>query len=439
MAEFTAIHNGSTNLPLKRTEEGPVIPDATLEEVVEDCQQILKDQILHGVLAEEYGFDRISYTEHHFQLVGAEFSPNPLMTEMAVANQTEDIKLAQLANIINWHDPIRFAEQTAQLDIVSDGRVEVGVGRGYQPRENEVLGDQYWGGTVQDQEKNRVVFDEKLDIIRQAWTQDKISYTGEYHNIPPSHTKWHHLQERLWLEDEASEYKVEDFIDWKEGDLYSEGLWSPVVSGGSTLNALSVFPRPAQKPHPQLWQPVTTFRSVKYCAQNGINGISFGDPNVVDNMEVYHEEAEKAGWPDHRPEYDGEPFGMGWDEERGRGMAVGKWVFNTDVHNDEVFERWKLGMEHAWDYFGPFGFNRAITGDVDVRPTAEDVIESSTAYVGTTEEIIDHIATFEESSGVKDLHLAIFFEMGGISGEEANEQLEAFGEKIIPYFEEGST
>ncbi|MFB6170038.1 MAG: LLM class flavin-dependent oxidoreductase, partial [Haloarculaceae archaeon] len=353
MAEFTVIHNGSTNLPLKRAgPDGQVIPDATLREIHEDCKQILNEQIEHGVLAEEYGFDRVSYTEHHFQLVGAEFSPNPLLTEMAVARETDDIRLVQLANIVNWHDPIRFAEQTAQLDVVSDGRVEVGVGRGYQPREAEVLGDQYWGGTIQDQEKNRVVFEEKLDLIRQAWTEDAVTFSGEYHNVPPSHTKWHHDQERLWLEDEASEYELEDFIDWKEGDLYSQGLWSPVVSGGSTLEAVSVFPQPVQEPHPQLWQPVTSFRSVQWCAQNGVNGISFGDPNVMNNIELYHEEAEKAGWPDHRPDHDGEPFGLGWDDERQRGIAVGKWVFNTDVHDEETFERWKLGLEHGWDYFG---------------------------------------------------------------------------------------
>lgn len=435
MAEFTVIHNGSTNLPLKQIDEGPVVPDASLAEIHEDCQRILKDQIEHGVLAEEYGYDRVSYTEHHFQLVGAEFSPNPLMTEMSVASHTDEIKLVQLANIINWHDPIRFAEQTAQLDVISDGRTEIGIGRGYQPREAEVLGDQYWGGTVQDQEKNRIVFQEKLDIIKEAWTNDTVQYTGEYHTIPPSHTKWHHDQERLWLDDDVSEYELEDFIDWKEGDLYSQGLWSPVVSGGSTLESLAVFPQPLQEPHPQLWQPVTSYRSVKWCAQNGVNGISFGDPSATKNMEKYHEEAEKASWPDHRPEHDGEPFGFGWDSDRQRGMAVGKWIFNTEVASEDTYKRWRQGLEHGWDYFGPFGFNRAITGDIDVRPDAEMLIDSGVAFVGDTEKIVDQIKSFEEQSGMKDLHLGIFFEMGGITGEEANTQLKEFSERVMPYFE----
>jgi alkanesulfonate monooxygenase SsuD/methylene tetrahydromethanopterin reductase-like flavin-dependent oxidoreductase (luciferase family) len=59
-----------------------------------------------------------------------------------------------MANILPWHDPIRLAEQVALLDIISDGWTEVGIGRGYQPREAAILG-QYWSGTMQDEEKNR--------------------------------------------------------------------------------------------------------------------------------------------------------------------------------------------------------------------------------------------------------------------------------------------
>ncbi|MFB6169660.1 MAG: hypothetical protein ABEJ06_00790, partial [Haloarculaceae archaeon] len=102
----------------------------------------------------------------------------------------------------------------------------------------------------------------------------------------------------------------------------------------------------------------------------------------------------------------------------------------------ETFERWKLGLEHGWDYFGPFGFTRAITGDVEERASAEQIIDSGTAIVGDTDDIIDQIAAFQEDSGVKDLHYGIFFEMGGLSAEEANDQLRAFGEEVIPYFEE---
>jgi alkanesulfonate monooxygenase SsuD/methylene tetrahydromethanopterin reductase-like flavin-dependent oxidoreductase (luciferase family) len=106
------------------------------------------------------------------------------------------------------------------------------------------------------------------------------------------------------------------------------------------------------------------------------------------------------------------------------------------VASEETFERWKLGLEHGWDYFGPFGFNRAITGDVDERATAEAIIEKGVAIVGDREEIVDGIAAMKEETGTHDLHLGIFFESAGVSGEVADEQLRAFGEEVIPYFED---
>jgi alkanesulfonate monooxygenase SsuD/methylene tetrahydromethanopterin reductase-like flavin-dependent oxidoreductase (luciferase family) len=413
-----------------------VIPDASIREVHEDAKQILRDQVEHAVKAEEHGFDRISFTEHHFQIVGAEFSPNPLMTSLSVAERTEEIRVCQWANIITWHDPVRFAEQAAQLDVISDGRAEIGIGRGYQPRENEVLGDQYWSGTIQDQEKNRQVFFEKFDILKKAWTEDMFSYNGHYHHIPPKHTKWHHLQEKEYLDDDVSEYEVEDMLEWNEGDLYSQGLWNPVVSGGTLLKELSVFPQPLQQPYPPLWQPVTSYRSVRWCARNGVNGVSFGDPKVGNKMEVYREEAEEHGWPDRRPEYDGEPFKLGWDEERQRGIGVGRWIFDTEAADEETYERWKTGLEHGWDYFGPFGFNRAITGDIDERATAEKLIDSGVAIAGDPDHIFDKICELKESTGTEDLNLLIFFEVGGLDGEEIDTQLEAFGTKVMPRLQE---
>jgi len=434
MVDIGVIHNGATNLPLKHADSGEVIPDASIREIHEDMKQVIKDQIRHGILADEYGYDRMSYTEHHFEVVGAEFSPNPLLSQSAVASQTEDIRLCQWANIITWHDPVRFAEQAAMLDIISDGRAEIGIGRGYQPRENEVLGDQYWSGTIQDQEKNRAVFEEKFDIITDAWTEEMLSYNGHYHHIPPKHTKWHHSQERAYLEDEVTEQEVEEMMDWKEAGLYSQSLWNPVVSGGTRLKKVSVFPQPVQDPYPQLWQPVTSPRSVKWCARNGVNGVSFGDPMFKDKLEIYHQTAEQAGWPDHRPEHDGEPFKFGWDEQRQRGVAVGRWVFNTEVTDKETLEDWKMGLELGWDFFGPFGFTRALVDEG--RVTAEDLVEHDLAVIGDTDHIVDKLASIPEDIGSNGLHLAIFFESGGVSGEVADEQLKSFAEDVMPYLEQ---
>lgn len=436
MVDIAAIHNGSTNLPTRRTDSGDVITDASLRAVHTDCQQLVRDQVDHAIAAEDAGFDRVFFTEHHFQLVAAEFSTNPLQSQTYIAAKTDEIKLCQATNIITWHDPIRFAEQAAILDILSDGRAEIGIGRGYQPRENEVLGAEYWGGTIQDQEKNRKVFEEKWEIIKKAWTEDVFSHNGYFHHIPPNYTKWHHAQERAYLDDDVTEYDVDDVLDWKEGDLYARSGPNPVMSGGTTLKSLAVFPQPVQEPYPQIWQPVTSKRSCQWTAQNGVNAISFGDPSVEKKINYYFEAAEDAGWPDHRPDVDGEPFRYGWDEARSRGFAIGRWVFNTEVHDGETFERWKEGVEHTWHYFGPFGFSYAITGDVEELPSAEQMMDTNVIIAGDAETITDTIAGIAEDLGFEGFHFAAFFETSGVDHAVANEQLEAFGQDIRPYLEE---
>ena len=80
--------------------------------------------------------------------------------------------------------------------------------------------------------------------------------------------------------------------------MYSAG--NPVQATTTTLKELQVFPQPMQKPHPQLWEPLTSARSLKWAAEHGINGVMIAEPNdrLRRNIEIYHEAAEKAGWPD---------------------------------------------------------------------------------------------------------------------------------------------
>jgi alkanesulfonate monooxygenase SsuD/methylene tetrahydromethanopterin reductase-like flavin-dependent oxidoreductase (luciferase family) len=454
--DFGIFHNGSTNVPMKRASSGIVVPDATVEEIHADNQQVLKDQIRHGVLADELGLDRAFFTEHHFELTGAEFSANPLQAQMAVAARTDDVKLCQMGNILPWHDPVRLAEQTAALDVYSDGRAEIGLGRGYQPREAEVLGAMYWGGTCMNDEKNRRVFEEKYDILLKAWTEDFLSYNGQFHHIPPVYTKHHHTQDHAYLADEASEYAVDDVFDWdEEGDIYSEGASRILLSTNSTVEKVPVFPQPLQDPYPQLWMPVVSPRSVSWAARNAVNGvITLGPKSRIEPVvDTYYEAAEAAGWPDRDPELDGEPFAYGWDEKRQRGLGFYRLLFNTDVADEETFERFKLGAEAIWDHLAAsysaellldlsdeevetLRSRQDLDEDQHVRADFEMLEAKSIAITGSSEEIADRIAGIKEDVGFTDLNLVGYFEVPGLTGEEADEQLRAFAERVVPYLEE---
>lgn len=437
MVEICVFQNGSISAPLKRTDDDQIIPARDLDGIHEDKKRTVKDQIEMGIKAEEYGYDRVFYSEHHFQPTGNEFGTNPLQSQTYVAAQTDEIKLAQLTNVITWHDPVRFSEQAAILDIMSDGRAEIGIGRGYQPRECEVLG-QYWGGTIQDQEKNRHSFLEKFELIKQCWTDDAVKFNGEYHTVPPSHTKWHHTLDKAYFDDDVTERTTDEMMNWDDsGDLYQD-LWSEVVSGATTLNRISVFPQPIQDPHPQLWIPMNSYRTIEFAAQNGVNGafLALPDEALKGHIAKYFQEVEEAGWPDHRPEHDGEPFTYGWDEDRQRGVMSVRSIWNTDVVDEETTEQWWDGQENAWNFYRPLLNVEGIFGVEDIDYITKDLLrESQVLAYGSTEEIIDNILSMADVMDADGLGIIAYFDTPSIGPDVEARQMEVFAEEVVPHLE----
>ena len=126
------------------------------------------------VYAEELGFDAVWMAEHHFH--GYCITPDPLLLATHVAARTKRIRIGTAANVLPLSHPVRVAEQTAMLDILSEGRLDVGFAKGYGPRE-------FMGYGV-DQRESEERFREALEIIFAAWTQDEFSYDGRHFTIP---------------------------------------------------------------------------------------------------------------------------------------------------------------------------------------------------------------------------------------------------------------
>src|SRR5574337_556421 len=100
MFEIGVFHNGASDLPVVRTANGVVVNDGSLAEVHASAQRTLINQIRQGILADQLGYNYFFMTEHHFQPEGAEYSPNPLLAETAIAARTRRIRFGQAANII---------------------------------------------------------------------------------------------------------------------------------------------------------------------------------------------------------------------------------------------------------------------------------------------------------------------------------------------------
>src|SRR5213080_4797127 len=159
-------------------------------------------------LGDTLGFDVAWLAELHF---GGAFSllASPLMMVPVIAQRTRRIRIGTAVTLLPLHHPLACAEQAATADVLSGGRLEFGVGRGSIP-------SQFHGFRVPVAE-NRARFDEALDIIRLAWTQERFSYRGKF-------------------------YQVED---------------------------LAVVPRPAQRPHPPIRVAVHSAESFAHIGDKG--------------------------------------------------------------------------------------------------------------------------------------------------------------------------
>ncbi|MBI3758975.1 MAG: LLM class flavin-dependent oxidoreductase, partial [Deltaproteobacteria bacterium] len=121
---------------------------------------------------EELGFDSVLFAEHY---VGGYAFPSPPVFAAAVAQKTKRIRLGTGVTLLPLNNPIRIAEEYAMVDVLSDGRLDFGVGRG-------VLKSEYDLFDINESE-SQGRFHESLEIILQAWTQETVSYAGKYYKI----------------------------------------------------------------------------------------------------------------------------------------------------------------------------------------------------------------------------------------------------------------
>src|SRR5439155_1012670 len=120
-------------------------------------------------LADELGFEAIWLAEHHFSSYG--ICPSLAVLAAAIARETRRARIGTSVVVAPFAHPLRIAEEWAMVDILSGGRLEFGLGRGYQPKE-------FHGFSI-SMEKTRERFDECLEVIRRAWTQERVTFEGE--------------------------------------------------------------------------------------------------------------------------------------------------------------------------------------------------------------------------------------------------------------------
>src|ERR1700736_6193978 len=168
-------------------------------------QGMLKELAEQIRLGDELGYDAVSFTEHHFHIEGFELSNNPVLLDLYFAMQTKRIRVGQLGLVLPPSNPIRVAEDIAMLDHMTGGRANAGFARGYQRRWVDVMAQQMHGihGATPGQhdaidQANRQAFEEHFRIIKAAWTEEMLEYSGKNWQIPPAGTPWDLDATRQW-------------------------------------------------------------------------------------------------------------------------------------------------------------------------------------------------------------------------------------------------
>src|SRR5713226_6181474 len=118
-------------------------------------------------------------THPHFQREGYECIPNLLMLSVWLSQYTQQIKFGCGFNILPMWHPLRLAEDFAMADILTQGRVIFGVGRGYHTREVETF-----GAPMLDANANRALFEEQIEVLLKAFHEESFAHDGTYYHLP---------------------------------------------------------------------------------------------------------------------------------------------------------------------------------------------------------------------------------------------------------------
>jgi alkanesulfonate monooxygenase SsuD/methylene tetrahydromethanopterin reductase-like flavin-dependent oxidoreductase (luciferase family) len=330
-------------------------------------------------LADRLGYDTLWLTEHHFQYEGYEVTPNLILFGVHLAGLTKRLRFGQMFNVVpQWH-PLRLAEDFAMADILTGGRLVFGVGRGTVPREAETLGAPVASGdnemSRQADQRNREIFEEAMEVIKAAWTNETFSYSGKHFTYPPP----------------------------------------GIPDRGATVTHLTLVPRPV---HPvEIFQPVSSPATLVYVAQHQHVGVfALGSPAMTQTAwDLFADEAAKVGR----------------DLAPGDGRCL-QLMVHAGRSTAEAIQRARPGHDEFVKFLSPYGrFTRFKPGvPFDYRPTIEETRAVDAMAIGSVEEVADTIGRWADRLDLK--HLVLYPELPGLSQAEIDEQLHLFAEEVLP-------
>jgi len=328
---------------------------------------------------DELGFDVLWTAEHHFQREGYEVFPNLIQLGLWLATQTKRLKFGCAFNVLPMWHPIRMAEDYAMADIVTDGRVIMGVGRGYHSREVESF-----GAPLLDAEKNREFFEEQLRLLLACFNEQSFHFKGKYYEAPP-----------------------------------------PVDYRGYKLKDITMVPRPKHQPV-EIWMPIASGKTIEMMAQYGLKAmVTLNGEKILDDVvRAYHAACLKQGQK----------------KQLGEDVIWGAGVYLAGSR-DEAIRKLEPAHDERFKWFAPFGFVRyadeqgrtwGSPGAPTTVPKLTDGVKQKAWFCGPPAEVIDGIKSVEAKyPGLE--HFMIHW-AEGLGPKEFKEQLRWFAKDVMPAF-----
>ena len=320
-------------------------------------------------LAEELGFSSVWVAEHHFTDYGMVSSTLQYLS--AAAAMTDRIRLGAAVIVAPLHNPVRIAEEVAFLDALSNGRLDVGVGRGYQPREYSAFGLPI--------EESRERFDETIAFLRKAWTA------------------------------------TEPF-DW-EGRFFSG-------------REIYINPEVVQKPYPPLWMAAVSPPTFDLAGQAGWQIMTSPNftpvPMVKDNFERYRTALVASGYepssfanPMMQQIYVGATDEAAYNEPQAACMSYFSKLSSllpTEVKEGENPDNYRQ-------------FRKMKQRLDDMR---YDYLFENSVMFGSPKQVIERIRFLHDELGVN--YLIGWFNMAGLETKLIHDSMRRFAEEVIPAF-----
>jgi alkanesulfonate monooxygenase SsuD/methylene tetrahydromethanopterin reductase-like flavin-dependent oxidoreductase (luciferase family) len=276
-----------------------------------DAPAVYSKWIEQIVTAEELGFTCAWFTEHHFSPFGG-MLPNPPMFMSALAQRTQRIRLGTAVTMLTFYNPIRVVEDACMLDVLSSGRVDLGIGRGMDAQYHPVFGV--------DIKTSQARFDESVEMVKAALRDEPFTWDGQFFQCP---------------------------------------------------DPITILPRPVQQPHPPIWVPNSKNPAhSRAIGRAGVNLMTlpwapetFAETRVI--IDEYRAGMVEAGHPEGRFQVMGYMSAYcGETPERARADAEPYWEAARNLTDELRPEGSTMAARKPFTYEAACSTGRAILGDV---------------------------------------------------------------------------